>query len=138
MASELSTVTVPNQWATSPDVIAQLAAFIDDMKGRKYPNNLWLTDERMEVYVRHSRRSLPYNDDRLTFKCLDVANVTVHNQGQGIFSQHFLPQAVTLNPWDAIYAENILTNRFADFFRKLGWTEIPGLTPCFFLVKQHN
>lgn len=136
MEPEATNETLLNEWAPKPDVIAQLAAFIDALSVRSYPNNLWLSDDRMEVYVRHSRRRVPHGGDVVTLKCLDIGNANVYDTGKGIFSTQFLPQAIKLNPWDAVYAENVLTDRFANFFRKQGWLEIPGLTPCFFLVKK--
>lgn len=136
MESVVTTATLPNEWSPNPSVIAQLAAFITSVQKNSYPNNKWLADDRMEVYVRYARRRLPFNGDHMTFKCLDIGNATIFNTGLGIFSTQFLPQAIKLNPWDAVYVENVLTDRFANYFRRLGWTEIPCLSPSFFLVKN--
>lgn len=135
MDSEVTTALLPNRWAPKPDVIAKLAAFIDNLRERRWPNNCWLDDERMEVYVRNSRRRLLYLGEFLTFECLDIANCTVYEPGNGIFTQ-FLHAAKIMNPWTAVYIENVLTDRFANFFRKHAWIECPGEgAPCFYLPR---
>ncbi len=94
-------------------------------------SNQWLSNELMkEVYVRKSHRRL----SDVTYHCLDIANVHVFLTGQGTFTR-FLAEVIEINPFQVIYVENVLTNRFANWFRKNNWIEIPALAPSFYLIK---
>lgn len=109
----------------SPDAqtIDPLRAFLASPR-----RNEWLAYDTMKVYVRKSNRMLPAS--REPVRCLDIANIQVEPEVQntGIFSvwlKDALEQAL-LADISAVMIENVLTERFADFFRRQGWQEIPN------------
>lgn len=107
---------------------------------QKHPSpfgcNQWLHGIDMNVYVRKSHRYL-IGEQRVT--TLDITNITVKlEKGEKRFS-YFLRKAELLNPWDATYIESVLTERFARFFERKGYTRVPDLFPaCFFKMKENN
>jgi hypothetical protein len=98
--------------------------------------NLHLRDRNLLVYVRHSQR-LVFRDHRKLFKCLDIATVDAYPTGQGHFTR-FMEQVEAWSP-DVIHVENVMTDRFAEFFRKRGYLEIvhSGI-PSFFRVPYNS
>lgn len=88
--------------------MSKLSEFMDSPR-----TNDWLQIGDMLVYVRKGRHVC--NDQLLN--TIDVANVSVHPdcQNQGIFTQ-FLNEVETLGL--PVHIENVLTERFANFFRK--------------------
>jgi hypothetical protein len=109
--------------------------------------NAWIASGLgQEVYVRKTRRILGGAD---CLKVLDIGNVNTmeKRQHKGLFKR-FLAEAF-ISAWgqgyEAIYIENVLTPRFADYFRRNGWVEIPDheyssvSLPCFYkLVGKRN
>jgi hypothetical protein len=116
-------------------VIDQLAEFVK-REGR-LSRNQWLSDNLMEVYVRKSRRCFDMIRPKL-ITCLDIATIDVETPGKGTFSKWFLPAAIKLNPWDAVFVESVLSPRFQKFFLRNGFTRTPDsddMAPCFYLFK---
>lgn len=117
-----------------PETISQTAEEqLDEFLASKklYPRNLWLGDETISVYVRKSRRYLRGTD---TKQCLDIATIDVKKdkRGQGRFTR-FLQHAQEVNPYPYIYVENVIKERFAEFFRKNEWRQIGEKEmPCFY------
>jgi hypothetical protein len=96
----------------------------------------------MDIYVRKSSRIHPILEKKIT--CLDIASVNVFEPGNGIFTK-WLADTVdeaSSRGVDAIYIENVLTERFANFFRKNGWIEKTNKTtsdlPSFFIVLKNR
>lgn len=81
--------------------------------------NEWLALENMNVYVRKGKH--PHNGDILN--TLDIANIAVHPdmQGEGVFTR-FLEEAETFGL--PVLIENVLTEQFANFFRKRDGYEV--------------
>ena len=80
-----------------------------------YPTNKWFSDKEMEIYV---RRGHHLNQNKELVETLDLATIEVKEKlrGNGIFTR-FLNE---LEKWfhGNIYVENVLTEQFADFFRR--------------------
>ena len=86
--------------------------------------NTWLQYEHMHYYVRKGHHALNHK----LWYCLDVAGVEVKedHRGAGIFTRwlsqlekYFLAQ----DDFEAIYIECVVEPRFAEFFRKRGYSE---------------
>ena len=98
----------------------------------------WISPEGLHVYVRKSQRVLP-----ITAKvvyCLDIANVSADVRNRGTFTR-WLSESIetaTKAEFDAIYVESVLTERFANYFRRLNWIESSHEIPCFFLVLEKS
>jgi N-acetylglutamate synthase-like GNAT family acetyltransferase len=76
---------------------------------------------------------------KIPLKCFDIANVRVSDDQQckGIFTtwlSSVIAEAQRLG-YEAVHVENVLTDRFADYFRRdARWIETSHMTPSFFLV----
>jgi hypothetical protein len=94
----------------------------------------WLYGDDMEVYV---RRSVPrLLNDRTRRQTLDIANVTVYNRGQGIFTA-FLTEVHAINPWGVTYVESVLDERFGNFLLKQGFILHEGtLPPSYYKISE--
>lgn len=73
--------------------------------------NHWLKEDGLEIYV---RKSLPYKG------LIELANINAVKPGNGAFTR-FLERIDHL----PLKVENVVTDRFADFFRRRGWVELP-------------
>lgn len=99
--------------------------------------NLWIhPEEFLYAYVRKGDHLHPLRKTPL--KCFDIANVRVSEEQrcQRIFTRwldHVVSEARRLG-YEAVYVENVLTDRFADYFRRAGWYETSHETPSFFLI----
>lgn len=102
--------------------------------------NAWICSGLgQEVYVRKSFRML---DAKKYDRVLDIANINTRErkQGKGLFKR-FLTEAF-VSAWgqgyEVVYVENVLTPRFADYFRRTGWIEVAqdefamANLPCFY------
>lgn len=100
---------------------------LEEFLAGKSHRNLWFKNSDMEVYLRRSiRQGKP---------CIDIANVTVFATGKGTFRKflEYLTQ-VTEHP---LFCEQVLSERFAKFFRELNWKETKDLAniPSFYLER---
>ena len=110
---------------------------VDFLNGQK--RNLWLQDSEIEIYVRKSKRYLGHPPEMIDV--LDIATISVveEEQNKGRFTRFLLfVQEVYLGN---LFIENVQTQKFANFFRRLGWQEwIPAGgdpdLPCFYLLKK--
>jgi len=117
--------------SATPNLASQLADAIGAWGDRRTGSG-WITSSQGAVYV---RKGVHLIDGRLV-TTLDLASIDMVAPGQGHFTR-FLEQAKDLNPWDAIYIENVLNPRFAEHLRRSGWSEIPNQdAPCFYLLRQ--
>lgn len=101
--------------------------------------NAWLKEEKYEYYVRKTRRILPPKRDGILRMTLDLANITGYDRGKGRFTpflERIEKQAFDAN-FKAVFIENVVTERFADYFRKHGYEELPSLPPCFYKLNPH-
>ena len=92
-----------------------------------YNNRSWLKFGHLAVYI---RKSIRYKEP-----CLDIANVSVNqkHQNKGIFIK-FLEIVEAKNI--PIFVENVLTERFANFFLKRGYEQVNQELPkCFWRIK---
>ena len=102
-------------------------------------SNQWLLVGNLEVYVRKSHRFNPHfpKERKALIRCFDIANVSCGHKGCGEFNNFLQTLKVLSNHgFQAIYIEQVLTNRFADYFRKMGAVEVQDLTsiPSFFYI----
>lgn len=117
-----------------------LKDFLERVKDR-YGASEWLNGDDMEVYV---RKSVPrYLNGGVRCQTLDIANINVWKPGRGDFTR-FLEQAEQLNPFPAIYIENVLPSitpgkepgvwvyveaRLAGFLERRGYTKHDMVEP---------
>lgn len=96
-------------------------------------SNQWLQSGTMEIYVRQSIRRDPTKT--ILIRTFDIANISCGHKGCGIFTQLFDSlEDLSSYGFGAIYIEQVLTERFADFFRRKNCTEVKDLSsiPSFF------
>lgn len=90
--------------------------------------NAWIKHPDLKIYMRKGRRII----NRKTIKVVDIANVSAFKRGQGHFTK-FLDELENRikNHFDAIFIENVMDERFKNFFLKHGYEiqyENNGLT----------
>lgn len=102
---------------------------IHHVRGTKF--NAWRTDGPLEVYLRITQRYI----NRRIVKTIDLATINVieDKQNQGVFRRFLSGMEALAEDLDrVIYIENVLNPRFAEFFRRRGYTEIDtDGVPCF-------
>ena len=92
--------------------------------------NQWMNGSGLAVYVRKSTRLI---EGRMV-SCLDIANMVAQRPGRGTGGR-FIEDAQRLNPYEAIFVENVLTDRFVHYFERNGWARMPAepfVRPCFY------
>lgn len=86
----------------------------------------WFRTDDMNVFVRKTMRLGPPSCHPLrTYKCFDIANITVANRGQKVFT-HWLNMLSDVLPnfgIEYMYVESVLNKRLADKLRAWGWQE---------------
>lgn len=93
--------------------------------------NAWIVEMGVTAYLRITRRYLGGQ----VVDTIDVANVKVETpfkKGRGVFTaflEHMEEEGVRLNR--VVYVENVLEERFRQFFRRRGYTEVPTVPPSF-------
>lgn len=139
------TTAGPGSAINLQDVAAQLNKFLTDTDDGLFPdlfpNNAWLEDETMEVYVRRTKRSLPVASVNTAVDTLDIASVEVREglRGQGRWRGFVAAAAVQARAHGVsmVHVENVLVPQFADWFRKNAWIETKHTlegTPSFYYV----
>lgn len=100
----------------------QLVDFIKANEGNKYPKSKWICSDYASIYVRATWKHIPSLDKEKLTRCLGIASIEVEKtmRGSGIFTE-FLADAEEVNPWPAIYIENVLEEGFSKFFEKRNW-----------------
>lgn len=90
----------------------------------------------VKVYLRRSARNKPGTKE--FYSALDIANVDITPPGQGTFTRLLadITQLAIEYGFLALYVENVLDPRFANFFRKRGWLEVNSdpFSPSFFFM----
>lgn len=106
----------------------ELNAFMDS--GRR---NAWIYGDEnargepaYSLYVRNAMRPDLHGN---MVKSLDISSVQVAETGQGRFQQMLdvIERVGHAKGMDILYVENVQTEKFANFFRRLGWDEEPRL-----------
>lgn len=95
-----------------------LKEFLERSKTR---DNQWVVAPNLSVYLRKGQR---YFGD-LVLTSFEIASIEVEesHRGQGCWKKFIAEiQAYNLSQ-DIIFVENVLTDQFADWFRKNGWNE---------------
>ena len=93
----------------------------------------WLAVGPLMLYVRKSIRQ--NQKEHGLIRCFDIANVQCHDKGVGYFSEFFANlEELSEFGFNAIYIEQVLNSRFAEYFRKKQLLEVKDLadTPSFF------
>jgi N-acetylglutamate synthase-like GNAT family acetyltransferase len=87
--------------------------------------NVWLEGDYMRVYVRRGFHAL---DGSRVGECLDIANINVEPQGNGIFTAWltYAEYMAKERSLQAVFVENILTQRLIDFLRRHGYVKQPS------------
>ena len=81
------------------------------------PRSVWIRVGTLKIYIRTNGRWL--NETRV--KMFEIANVdNTGKKGNGDFKA-FLNDVESRKPFDGIYIENVLTERFAKFFLNNGY-----------------
>ena len=92
--------------------------------------NTWMSGSGLAVYVRKSTRMI---EGRMV-SCLDIANMVAQRPGRGTGGR-FIEDAQLLNPYEAIFFENVQNDRLARRLERTGWTRLPDdppMPPCFY------
>lgn len=82
-------------------------------------DRMWIKSDEMEIYIRKSKRFI----NKEIVNCIDFASINVSQTGVGTFTG-FLKWFRKKYPMKNIFIESILTERFARFFEKNGFTRI--------------
>jgi len=86
--------------------------------------NAWIKDGPLSVYIRKSERMFVLGKRVHT---IDVANVTVRTPGQGLFTLYLHGvECLAATRGSVVYVENVIDERFREFFRRRGYTECEG------------
>lgn len=91
----------------------------------------WLSLKDMDIYV---RKASHHCGGKLLWT-IDLATITVRwkKRGTGIFTRFLVDLTREAVPNEfAVYVENVLTERFAEWFRRNRWHEKPSLGPSDF------
>ncbi len=110
-------------------VLEKLAEFIRNSE-EQFSASEWLSDEKMQVYVRKGHHFL----GRKRRLCLDIANVEVYKKGEGTWTS-FIRQAHEMNPWDGTFVECVHNSRLASWLLRNGFAPHNGVE-SFFLPKN--
>lgn len=94
-------------------------------KEHEFFRSQWFENDKISLYLRLGHRCV---DQNLRYSALDLASISIHPdfQNSGIFSR-ILDKLETINTRQIIYVENILSERFKNFFLKRGYRELPAL-----------
>ena len=82
--------------------------------------NQWFELRGMRVYLRHGFHSIKNAQLAAVANCIDLASVEVYNEGKGTFTKFLDKLEVLMDeiPDKSLYVENVLSERFANFFRR--------------------
>lgn len=98
--------------------------FVDKVMAGEHQKVAWIIandghEDQGKLYVRQSTRCI--NGELV--KCLDLGSIDVHQslQRTGVMSSlvEFLED---INPWSAVYIENLMSKEVADAFVRRGYT----------------
>ncbi|KKM19949.1 hypothetical protein LCGC14_1650490 [marine sediment metagenome] len=106
-----------------------LDEFIEQVEDIGIPENTWLQHPQLEIYVRSSYRyfvtegiSVFKTPRRKTFELGNII-AKISNKEYFIDFIHELMRKLEKTNYEVLFIENVLTQRFANFFINLGFTE---------------
>lgn len=101
------------------ELLQQIADFLKPRK--PWHGNRWFENSQIRIYIRRGFHVV----DRGVMEMIDLSNVTSLEQGKGIFTTtlEFMEQ-LSHQYEKPLWVENVLEDRFAEFFRKRGYTEV--------------
>lgn len=107
-------------------LLKQFHDFLDSKENRQ-----WLTNKKMQVYVRKSKRLV----ENQLLPALDIATIEVQPkyQRQGLCS-NFINYAHQNNPFTVTYIENSLNPILTDWLKRNKWIEISYPPHCFYKI----
>ena len=82
--------------------------------------NSWMEGTGYSISMRISQRCL---EGDIREKCFDLSNITIYDSGKGHFTA--LLEYLEENCHYTLYVENVLEQRFQNFFTKRGYTFPP-------------
>ena len=97
-------------------MIKKLKEFLESSQ-----RNAWLENSLLKVYVRKGHHII---ENRLV-KTLDIAALEVVKRNRGTGTK-LINDFHQMNSFEYTYLENVLTERFTNKLRSLGWHEIPS------------
>lgn len=104
-------------------------------------NNLWLEYPHLRVYVRKGIHLHPRTKE--VINCFDVANIDVDKdfRNSGLFTE-WMAKVRTVctmyqSDFQALYVENVLTQRLKERFIRMDWVETSHSVPSFFLFPHY-
>lgn len=83
--------------------------------------NSWVKIPGMRIYLRHATHLIRTEGEPQMVSCLDLASLEAAKPGKGVFTRfltEFEQYMDTAYPDKAIYVENVMSERFASFFRR--------------------
>lgn len=118
------------------DIYRQLDKFITQPERNPMKvKAVWLKTPEMQIFVRRSRRVFQKGES-VIHTALDIATVEVYEEHQrkGLF-KNFLEYAEKINPWDAIFIENVFNDFLRNYLEKNDWQR--AITPlCYFKMNS--
>jgi hypothetical protein len=93
--------------------------------------NKWLEVDGFKMYVRKSKRYF----NNTVYECVDLATIEAEEQGTGLFTiilNKILDKYKNVN----FYVENVLTDRFFNFFKKYGFVDYPLYPNCLIKIGE--
>lgn len=109
------------------DILNQIQYFLDSSERNKLIDN-----NSIKIYIRKSKRYI--NDKLLDF--FDFATIEATETNTGLFTE-ILRRFEEKYPDKNIFIESVLTDRFANYIRKLGFIEkTPNLENNFYKIKS--
>jgi hypothetical protein len=93
--------------------------------------NKWIYADGFKMYVRKSKRF--YNGKAIDF--IDLATIESDIQGTGLFTL-ILKEILKKYKDKNFYVENVMTDRFLNFFRKFGFIDYPMYDRCLIKISD--
>jgi len=95
--------------------------------------NKWIYIDGFKMYVRKSKRF--YNKEFIDF--IDLATIESDNQGTGLFTL-ILKEILDKYKDRNFYVENVMTDRFLNFFKKFGFIDYPLYDRCLIKISDQK
>lgn len=114
--------------------MTELHSFVELASKLTRPYTKWCMVGNVHIYLRARSRII----EQARVKVLDIGSVEViaEKRGQGEFTK-ILDELERINPFPVLYIENVLNQRFADFFERRGYVRDVHFPDdlCFYLRK---
>jgi len=95
------------------------------------PNNSWVRASGFTgFYARVTQRVI---ENKMCWPVLDIANIEVARKGKGTFTNLILRLRKDY-PALTIYVECVMTEKFCQHLRKMGFKEVPGTPNSFYML----